>query len=621
MVRNKIRSLFIILSLLFLTQSVLATQQQIQIDVQEFVNQEVVFNPLKTGAGIWFDTSENQTNYNITGYIIVTNTNPNNKTISDIFISINNTQNLTGIPTLYTGRNATFISNNISTGNIILHVPELNSGENTTFIYYVNTTTIRPPLNFTSNYSDSKVLAGQNVSITDRIENVFDNFAFQTDTCIYDINITQVTVPVNFSGTLYDFLFVPSSISGSDSSNVSFSADNKTLFWNALNSNCLYKTNLTDISYVVRTPYNIPKTTDYVMINSTLRYKLNNSISHVKIVDIAAISEASLSFEKKILGPSDPLLFGSNVTWNVTAYFNTSTNITYNLTEVTLWVSKRNVNGSYTDPNVVDNDTINTSKVLEVKYNPFVLVNSTQFWTSPSWLFNYSDIPSPIVWAKGNFTIQNDGTQLINKSITQNGNDIYIKELYLIIGYWLEIEKNITSLGADKYHVSIKIHNKGNQVTPADTVVTVYDFVPSNYAVEGGVMLYGIYNTTSKTVAPAGSDASPWYDVTRSNNSILGTYNGTLYQFALIPTNSLNTSFAQGPGFNENTTLTIDYNVTGSGDYQLTDVFITGLDPQQVDGAGSTKSVVVSEIFNRLSSTEGIFAAVASVLLLLGLLL
>ena len=181
------------------------------------------------------------------------------------------------------------------------------------------------------------------------------------------------------------------------------------------------------------------------------------------------------------------------------------------------------------------------------------------------------------------------------------------ERVFLIIGYWLEIDKNITSIGDDTYHVRINVHNKGNQVTPADTIVTIYDFVPSNYNLNGS-MDYSV---------------SPWYNTADANTSIVGIYNGTLYQWGLIPTaaSGLNTSFAAGPAFNVNTTWSVDYNVTGFGDYQLLDVFITGLDPQQVDGAGSTKSVVVSEIVDRISSTEGVFAVVASVLLLLGLLL
>lgn len=94
-----------------------------------------------------------------------------------------------------------------------------------------------------------------------------------------------------------------------------------------------------------------------------------------------------------------------------------------------------------------------------------------------------------------------------------------------------------------------------------------------------------------------------------------------MYQWALLPTNSLNTSFDQGPAVNENTSFVVRYNATGFGDYEVLDVFVTGLDPQLVDGAGSSKAVIVSEVLDRVKSTEGIFAVVASLLLLLGLLL
>lgn len=599
--------LAVVLGLFLLAFSANAVSQQILVEMEEYVDQQVLFNPLKTGEGIWYDTTENQSLYNITGYITITNTNPDGDQMSDIYVSFDNTENMT-LPTLDSGRVGTFIANDPSSGGLILHIPELLNGETSIWKYYVNTTSIRPPLNFTSSYSDSKILAGNNITVTDLIENVFDNVTYQTDTCIYGINITQTTVPVDFSGIPQDYYFLPLTTTGTDASNVTYLATNKTQNWVVWNGDCFYKTNSTDISYDVSTPLNIPATTHYYMINSTMKYNLNQTISHLRVVEIKSISEAELSFEKKIMAPSHPTLYGSNVTWNVTGYFNTGTNITYNLTAVTLWVSQRNVNGSYTDPNTVDNDTISNAS-LTVSLTPDALVNSSLEWASPSWLFNYSDVPSPIVWMKGNFTIQNDGVQLINRSVTQNGTDFYVKELYLIIGYWLEIEKNVTSIGSsnDSYNIKIYVHNKGNQVTPEDTIVTVYDFVPSNF------------NVTSDMVY----QASPWYTTANASNAVLGQYNGTLHQFGLLPTGAsgLNTSFAQGPDVNENTTWTAEYNVTGIGEYQLMDVFITGLDPQQVDGAGSSKSVIVSEIIDRIKSTEGIFAVVASVLLLLGLLL
>ncbi|MDA3855274.1 MAG: hypothetical protein PF569_03380 [Candidatus Woesearchaeota archaeon] len=590
-----------------------ATQEQILIELNEFVDQEVIYNPLKfggTGVGTWSDANENQSSYSITGYVVVSNTNPNGKTLSDIYISLDNTNNMT-LPVLHQGRNGTFISNNPASNLLVLHIPELMTGENSTWVYSVNTTSIRPPLNFTSTYSDSKVLAGDNVTIYDRVENVYDNETYQLNTCIYGINVSQTTVPVNFSGLMQDYFFFPISTAGSDATNVTYPAAyaDKTQHWSVLGggNSCLDKGASTDIEYIVSTPLNIPKTTDYTMLNTTLKYNLNSTISHTRVIDIVALSEAYLDFEKKILKPSHPTLYGSNVTWNVTGYFATDINISYVLEEVTLWVSQRNVNGIYTDPNTVDNDTIATTVPLTVETNPFVVVNTTSPWSSSNWLFNYSDIPSPIVWMDINFSIDNDGTQLINRSITKNGRDIYIKEIYLIIGYWLEINKNITAISDDEYHVRIDVHNKGNQVTPADTIVTIYDFIPGNYNLTG----------------PFVFSNSPWYTTANTSNNISGIYNGTLHQWGLVPTGvgGLNTSFAQGPGISVNTSWSADYNVTGIGDYTLLDIFITGLDPQKVDGAGSTNTVIVTEVMDRLKSTEGIFAAVASVLLLLGLLL
>lgn len=589
---------------MFLVASANAAVEQLRIDISEQVDQTVLFNPLKTTTGTWADQYENQSGYALTGFITIANKNPEGTAMNDIYISFDFTTNIT-LPTLSSGRTGTWRANDTTSNLLVLHIPEILNGETSVWTYNITLANIRPPLNYTTSYSDYKILGGWNISLTDKIQNVFDNAAFQTNTCIHDINITQNTQGVNFSNTFYYFEFNGTTY-GSDGSNVTYSADNLTQYWDALKGGCLNKGELTDINYRIISPFSIPKSNHYTMTNTTLRYVLNQSLSHLRVIDIVAISKANISFEKEILAPADPILYGSNVTWNVTGYFKTGTSVQYNLSEVTLWVSQRNVNGVYTDPNTVDNDTINITKPLKIIYNPFSLVNSSKGYSTGGWQFNYSDVPSPIVWMDINFSIINDGVQLINKSVVQNGNDIYVKELYLIIGYWLEIEKNITALGSDKYHIRIDVHNKGNQVTPADSIVTVYDFVPGNFAVEGTNFVFS---------------SSPWYTTAQANNSITGTYNGTLYQFALISNNSLNTSLFAGPSKTVNSTWSVDFNVTGSGDYQVLDVFITGLDPQAVDGAGSTRAVVVSEILDRLKSTEGIFAAVASVLLLLGLLL
>jgi hypothetical protein len=590
------------LTLLFGVFCVSATQQQLDIKLNEYVDQQVKYNPLKVGSGTWYNLNENQSFYNLTGFIIVKNVNLEGKDLNDIYVAFQNTKNMS-LPSLYQGRTGKFIANNTNSNVLVLHIPQLRAGQNSTWRYAINKTRTIAPLNMTSKYSDTKVLAGSNITITDRLSNAFNNFAFQTSTCIYDINVTQITTPVMFGAAPQHYYFVPSSVGGKDASNVTITTPaNRSMYWNVLKKTCLNKGQSINITYKVKTPYNVPKTTHYSMINATLKYKLNQTISHLMITSIRVISEANLSFDKKIIGPSHPTLYGSNVTWNVTALFMTGTNISYKLNSATLWVAKRT--GISGDPNYVANDTISNAGLKKI-YSPFVIVNKTAPWKSLTWKFNYSDVPTPIVWMDVNFTIANDGKQLINRSLTQNGKDLYIKELYLIVGYWLEIDKNITAIGTDKYNVKIRVRNKGNQVTPAGTVVTIYDFKPANY------------NRTSNFKYLS----SAWYSTSQANNTVIGKYNGTLYRWGLVPTNSLNTSFAAGPAINSNTSWSVTYNVTGLGDYKVMDVFITGLDPQLIEGAGASNGVVVSEIIERMKSTEGVFAIVASVLLLLGLLL
>ncbi len=600
--------MLLVLTMLTLTTVSAATQQQILVELKEFVTQDVRFNPLKnwdSGVSPWHDADENQTNYATAGYIIVSNTNPT-EPMSDIYLEFDHSTNIT-LPTLYQGRTGTWRMNDTASGSLLLHIPEILAGQNSTWYYVINTSLIRPPLNFTTVYSDAKLLAGDDIILTDTIHNVFDNEVFQTDTCIYDINITQKNIPINFSNSFEDYLFRVSSTTGLDGTNVSYDlTTNQTQYWDAMAGGCLNKGEFTNIVYNVTTPENIPTTTYYDMLNTTIEYKLNQTFSHLRLINIEAISEASVDIEKSIVQPSDPILHGSNVTWNVTGFMSVYNNISYLLRETTMWVSQRGVSGGFTDPNTVDNDSIDGSLLSEA-LTPLAIVNKSQRWQSFSWLFNYSDIPSPIAWTDINFTIHNDGIQLINRSVVQTDNDVYIKELYLIISYWLEITKNVTALDNNNYNIQIDVHNKGNQVTPAGTIVTIYDFMPKNFSLNG-TMLYS---------------ASPWYDTAETNNSISGLYEGKLFQWALVPevTNIYNTSFAQGPGKNVNTTWSVNYNVTGFGDYQLMDVFVTGLDPQLVDGAGSTNAVIISEVLERIRSTEGIFAAIASVLLLLGLLL
>jgi hypothetical protein len=45
--------------------------------------------------------------------------------------------------------------------------------------------------------------------------------------------------------------------------------------------------------------------------------------------------------------------------------------------------------------------------------------------------------------------------------------------------------------------------------------------------------------------------------------------------------------------FNENNSITINYNITEIGVYNHLDVFIIGLDPQKLDGVGRNSAIIL----------------------------
>lgn len=598
----------LVMSMIFILSPVFAsTEAQVSVDISEQVDKEVRYNPLDTGSGIWMGANEELQNLSMTGTVNITNLNTN-FTISDIYVILDNTSRTT-TPELLSGRNGTVT---VSGDQYIFHIFELEANESSIWNYTIDETITEPPLNITPSYSDTKVLAGQNVTVNDSILNEFDGPSYTTDSCFYDISLNQTTVPVNLSGSFFDFTFVGTPINSSG--NYTISNGNRTLYWSLRNGNCLNFGESEFIQYIVNTPFDIPATRNYDMLNSTLEYKVNQTISHLRFDSMRAVVSdgVTLGADKAILGPSDPLLHGSNVTWNGTGMFSIDENITLRLNDFTIWVARRDVS-PIGDPNTIANDTITGTTPLNISYDLDLLVNQSNPWTSPGWLFNYTDLPTPIMYSKANFTIADDGRQLINRSITQNGEDIYIKELYLILGYWLNIEKNITSLGNDSYNVRIDVYNKGSQVTPEDSIVRIYDFVPQEFNVTTD--LSQVTNASLYSI-------SPWYDTAYSNSSVSGGgFNGDLLEWGLIPTGvDLNTSFAQGPNRNINNSWSVTFNVTGEGEYDLLDVFITGLDPEQIDGGSATRGVFVSEFVDKMKSSEGIFAAIASVMLVLGLL-
>ncbi|MDA3854767.1 MAG: hypothetical protein PF569_00810 [Candidatus Woesearchaeota archaeon] len=582
--RELIKRITIFMTILFSVSLVYAAPNVIDVTFNEYAYEEVLYNPSQSGGGLYFDSGENQSLYAINGSIIVTNTHPS-EAISDVLL------NITTIADIYNvvnsdGKLGYVAEFNLVSDYMMLLVPDLGPGDNATFSYYVNVSNVVPPMNFTTSYSDSRIFGGLPLTVSDNVVNNLNGVSYP-NSCIFNINIAQNAMTANNSGVLMNFTYDDTTMTGTDAGNATFTADNRTINWNLWAGSCFNSTNATDISYDVKTPA-VSVASDYAFINSTMSYEANFTFSRVNLDSVSSVLNLALNFEKFL----NNTLTGDNATWRISSEVINPTNISVNLTEVSLWVSVRDGTGTgFTNPGFRDNDTVTGTDLLKI-YNPNVLLNNTILpWnnTGSEWYFNYTFSSSPVVWMDIENNIINDGIQIINRTVSYGENQIYIKEIYLATGYWLQINKNITRLSDDTYNIYIQVVNLGTSPTPTDQVVQVYNFLPDTFNLTSGF----VYQTSS------------WYTTTDANETLSDPdYTGTMFQYGIVPeTNPYNSSLdLYGGSVHINNSWSVTFNVTGIGEYNFDDLFLTGVDPLNVEGYGSTLALIVESSYESLSA-------------------
>lgn len=562
--------------------SMVSAETRLDINVRETVNQNVSY-----GYNFTYAENSNPTDYcTIIGIVNVSN--PNADTMSDIYLTFFNGSRMTSnfswmndggrIGTQYNGSAGL-------TDNIVLHVPELRQNNWSAFNYTFNCTTIPPPLNISTQYSNSefnintKVLAGHDWTINQSARN-----DLTVNQQIRNINITMMTQGVDWNGSLDNFTF-SSLFAEGDNANVA-QPDNRTWYWIVNGGSLSNPGDSQYIVYNVTAPVNVPTSATYMALKESLQYEVWYLASNLNITNVKAVSDLDTEFDKQIVRPSQSAN-DSNVTWEVRSNISVPINISYNLTKVTVWVTS----------NMYLNETANDSisgNPLEKNYTPGKKINDTTEWylgpggDSEAWRFNYSDesVDPPIVWLMPQFTIMDAYNQLVYNYSTVNGNDIYMKYIYVVNGYWLQIDKNITSIDDNTYRIQSIVQNIGTAWTPNNTVVTVYDFVPSDFVVW---------------------NMNPSNDSAQAVDS--GTFNGTTYRWT-IPMKRAETGFnsSLGPKYGPlattygNYSWNVTYYVNGTGEYKVSELYIVGLDPRKVDGASTHEGITVDGAFGSSSS-------------------
>jgi len=565
-----ILSLF--LAIVFSVSYVTAVGTHMNVTISEIVYRNTTFAE-------YFDLSENTSYCIINGTLNITN--PGQETVYDIYLQFSNTgsmiTNFTWVPTTKFGNHTSGGPGQI----MLIHIPSLRQGNYSTYTYAVSCLNASPPLDIDSNYTNAdhnhnrKVLAGYNWTVEQTITNL--NY-LQTN--ISNINITITAQDVLWNSTLFNFSLQELNAVG-DYLNVYGNGTSNYQWWWTPNGGELEFNNSENISYQVRAPYSVPFTATYRALLESITYDVNFLISNVSLDYINGSADINFSLEKRIAQPADNTL-SHNVTWEIRPSINTKENITFDINKVTMWVTEN------LDPTNDTGDTAWGGLNITHTGSPMKEINISTQWGNSSyyWFFNYTDganstYPPPIVWMQPEWLITNAYGQIMNYTTTRSGTDYYIKYIYVIHGYWLEVAKNVTSIGEDQYRINIFVENIGNGWTPEFTYVTVYDFVPNDFAVWN--MSNGGCPSTQCQNLSVGSVGSDFYGMSyRWNIPWKGTMNASLGPKV-------------GPDATswDNYSWNVSYTVNGTGPYKVTDLYIVGLDPLKVDGASVSPVIAV----------------------------
>jgi hypothetical protein len=565
----------IIIGLLFIFSMsiVSAYPSYINITITEWVTRNVTFAEN-------FDLEQETKSCTILGVINITNLN-DTVPISDIYLEFTNTDEMISNFSHVDGRIGVHIGNRTAGENWTIHIPQLLGTNYSVWHYNLSCETTTPPLNISTSYKtlvdsvQTKVLAGKEFNITQ----------WATNTAPYeitDLNITMETMGVEWNGSFDNFTFYKKYLVG-DSGNL-HNITNRTWWW-APSGGTLAGGNNENITYSLKSPDSVPTSQTYLALKETSEYNIPYLVSNLTIINVEAVSDVKLNAEKTIIRPATNVN-DSNVTWRADAEIEVPYNIGYNLTKVSVWIT-HNRSPLATDTPFGSKGRNYSGSSASYQTG---IINSTNGWSMEDFQFNYTDVPPPIVWVKPFFSIYDDETQIVRASYTKNKGDIYLKYIYVVNGYWLEVNKTVLAKeDQDQYEITIVVKNIGNAWTPSGLVVTAYDYIPSEFSAP--------WNYTPST-----------HNYRHSSNVLGGGYNGTSYEYVIDPKGQFNSSLGPDEIWN------VTYTINGTDEYKVSELYIVGLDPKQVDGAGTHTGISINSIM--YSYTKEIFY-VAGVLALI----
>jgi len=294
-------------------------------------------------------------------------------------------------------------------------------------------------------------------------------------------------------------------------------------------------------------------------------------ISGSVVYDCYATGEALVAVTKEF--DSENGLWKGNATFT-----NKAAGLVYVLTDYALWATEQGSFGTYVEDSGWTPGGASDAVLYKVTDLTTVL-NPGEYDTTETIQFAFEGVP--VIWANATFALDQNGTHGWKKSYsvktewneTYGSNFIVSQSIWVVGDYLIKATKHVVPFAGEdtKFRVYIVVENIGGTPTPN---AYIYDMIPTNMSLA--------------------DDSGEWDDGLSNyvNSSALFTTNSTVatpmtgYDAGQIWGLASITPGASGNGDYEDWTqiagsqqVVIAYNMTGSGDFRLSDVYIVGVDP------------------------------------------
>ncbi len=296
-------------------------------------------------------------------------------------------------------------------------------------------------------------------------------------------------------------------------------------------------------------------------------------------------------------------------TWKGNATFtNQAAGLVYVMTDYAVWATESNFGAYVEDSGWTPGSTgAPSDTVLYALTGLTTVLNPGEPSTTETIEFAYDGVP--VIWANATFALQQNGTHGWEKGYSIEtrwnetyGSDFIVSQRIWVVGdYLIKATKHVAPFPDEdtKFRVYIVVENIGE--TPTPNTAYIYDMIPTNMSLADDG---GSWDESSSNYV---NSSSLFGDYSNVPTPMAGYDLGQIWSLgSLQPGASGDGDYTDWEQISDDQQFVIAYNMTGSGDFRLSDVYIVGVDP--VNSLNDHTSPIVT-LFggSKAANYEGMF--------------